>query len=214
MYMNRHYKKLIFSSLFLIALLSSVVYILQPKPFTPPDIQILDYPDEQDQGINQKIANVITDVRILKCNNYKCKVPGGYQQILPQLNYYTQKVSRTSMYSYYVIVKKQPIKSTTRAIVDLDIVPQDEDYEEVAGGTSELKLYKRSIVINMSKQIPKDLPLVRSIEALFGTNDLVDSREHHSTLHLSNDESIHPILSVFKLSQDKEKDFFEKKKSV
>ncbi|RLV89953.1 Protein SIA1 [Spathaspora sp. JA1] len=214
MYMNRHYKKLILSTLLLLGLLSSVFYILQPKPFSPPDIEILDLASNEEQRTNQQLTNIITDVSIIKCNKYSCKIPPGYHQIFPQLNYYDQKLKRTSIYSYYVAVKEESVESATRAIIDLSLTPQDEDYEEVVGGNTDFKLYQKSIIINMSNQLPKDMPLIRSIEVLFGTNDLLDSRDYHTSLHLSNDESIHPILSIFKLSMEEQHDFIENKKLI
>ncbi|CAK9441705.1 uncharacterized protein LODBEIA_P55730 [Lodderomyces beijingensis] len=79
----------------------------------------------------------------------------------------------------------------------------DEDNDSLMSTTAtNFKFYKQIKVTNTENPIKDDQQVLRGFDILFGSNDLVDSRKYHQSLHLTSHESIHPILSISMMSNN------------
>lgn len=172
---------------------------------------------------------IVTDLQLFKCRRYQTQVncdkdiPPGFVKLTPPLNRHIEEEKWIYDFDYYLIVKMSKFEETTRYIADISLEARP-GYEVVEskgmgkaktkggkknnnnddnddGGSNEIyRFYKKMAITNTENPIKQDQPVVRAVDILFGSNDLVDSRQFHQTLHLSKKERIHPILSVAKLS--------------
>lgn len=137
---------------------------------------------------------VVVDIDILKCLSKSCKVPDGYRKCQPALNTLSGHISLK--YNYYLIVKTENINRTTRILVDVDH-GNDGEVVDVDG----YRFNKRYIIVTPENPVPKDTTLIRDIDVLLGSNDLVDSRRHRQTVHLSSSEETHAALLVMRSTE-------------
>ncbi|CCG24094.1 hypothetical protein CORT_0E05100 [Candida orthopsilosis Co 90-125] len=214
MFINRHYIKLLatIATTSLLVLIYITVQAIQNTPI--PQNTLLKLQHDLETTINTK-NQLVSDVTIVKCRNIKfCQIPMGYVTINPSLTFYKYAKSESKKklyeYEYYLAVKLSSLDETTRVIAGLSLDRQD-GYEVVKVNNQEedrfIKLYKKFIINNTEQPLSRDTPVLRSIDVLFGSNDLIDSRKFHHTLHLSNEESVHPILSVCMMSQQEQEEY-------
>lgn len=206
MMFNKQYKKLMISLVGFITLTFVIHIFNSSSPTKSPDLSLFQAQQLQTPGFlptNKKAVQIISDFTVLKCNIYsKCNVPKGYIQLFPSLNYYHNSKIKTD---YYLIIKLLSIDQTTKIITDVTTTNKNDNdnsdsssssYEEIIIEPGKLSLYKKTQMVNVDQPIDDKLPILRSIDVLFGNNDLIDSRPHHKSLHLSNSESMHTILSL------------------
>lgn len=178
--------------------------LLTPNDPISPDLSLFQTQQLQNNKFiasNPKSIRVITDFSVLKCNLYrKCNIPKSYIQLFPNLNYYHNSKIKND---YYLIVRYQSLDEATKIITDISTTKVDDSYEEIKID-NQLTLYKKIVISNTQQPIASDLPILRSIDVLFGNNDLIDSRPYHSTLHLSNKDTIHTILSMNMMSLEQQ----------
>lgn len=226
MFINRHYIKLLISiaTTSLLVLIFITVQALQNTPI--PQNTLLKLQQQLETTIHAK-NQVISDVTIVKCRSFKfCQIPPGYVTVNPSMTFYKYaksdlKKKKLYEYEYYLAVKLLSLDETTRIISGLSL-EQHDGYEVVKVNDKEdnhfFKLYKKFIINNTEHPLPKDTPVLRSIDVLLGSNDLIDSRKFHQTLHLSTEESVHPILSISMMSinqyEEYQKQISQEAKSV
>ena len=200
---NKHYTKLI---IFIVScfIITIIFQLLTPNDPISPDLSLFKTQQLQNSKTNHyPLSNrIITDFNIIKCNIYtKCNIPKSYIQLFPNLNYYHNSKIKND---YYLIVKYQSLNEATKLITDISTVKIDDNYEEIKID-NQLSLFKKIVISNTQQQIGDNLPILRSIDILFGNNDLIDSRSYHNTLHLSKKDSIHTILSLNMMTLNQEK---------
>lgn len=215
MFINRHYIKLLttIATTSLLVLIYITVQSIQNTPI--PQNTLLKLQHDLETTISTK-NQLVSDVTIVKCRSFKfCQVPTGYIIINPSLTFYkfanSQLKKKLYDYEYYLAVKFSSLDKTTRVISGLSFDKQDDGYEVVKVNDKDddqfIKLHKKFVINNTEHPLPKDTPILRSIDVLFGSNDLIDSRKFRHTLHSSNDESIHPILSVSMMSIKEQEEY-------
>ncbi|KAI5967900.1 SIA1 [Candida margitis] len=220
MLINRHYIKLL--ATFAISSLFVLIYItVQSIQNTPiPQNTLLKLQHDLETTISTK-NQLISDLTIVKCRSFKfCQIPPGYVTINPSMTFYkyasaasattSQSKKKLYEYEYYLAVKLSTLDETTRIVSGLSLDKED-GYELIKVNGKEdhrfIKLYKKFVINNTEQPLSRDTPLLRSIDVLFGSNDLIDSRKFHRTLHLSNEEAVHPILSISMMSIQEQEEY-------
>ncbi|RCK60364.1 Protein SIA1 [Candida viswanathii] len=200
---NKHYTKLIIFILSCVSFSLLFQLLTSNKPISP-DLSLFQTQQLQNNKFipsNPKAIRIITDFSVIKCHLYtKCNIPKSYIQLLPNLNYYHNSKIKND---YYLIVKYQSLDEATKVITDISTTKNDDSYEEIKID-DQLTLYKKVVISNTQQPVAQDLPILRSIDVLFGNNDLIDSRPYHNTLHLSNSDTIHTILSLNMMSLEQQ----------
>ncbi|KAI3403285.2 SIA1 [Candida oxycetoniae] len=208
--MNRHYTKLLVSTIlisFILVFTYCTIHLIfkNKNAFTLNELlrSQLDL-----QNLIKTQNQIITDLDIVKCNKLiKCNIPLGYVRLNPSLSYHQTKGGNTNekkkMYysEYYLVAKLQDIREATKFISDI-VMEQKEGYELVGNGKGGFKFYKKLERNNIESPIMDSTKVLRSVDILFGSNDLIDLRANHKTLHFTHDDSIHTILSISLMSQD------------
>ncbi|KAK6457060.1 Metallo-dependent phosphatase-like protein [Scheffersomyces xylosifermentans] len=199
----KSFRKLLYFSLISVTIIAIYAY-LATSAIKYPDVELL----RQTAATKTELDTIISDVQLIKCFMHSCKAPEGYTKLEPPINYYEASVDSSATGKlttplYFISVKKQRIDASTKILTDLTFEkPNGDDFEVIE--IDRYKLFKKYCITNISSPIPKDLPLVHSIDVLFGSNDLIDSRLHHYSVHSNKfSEDIHPIISLFKLSTNK-----------
>lgn len=147
---------------------------------------------------NDDLNLVITDLDVMKCVLRNCKVPSGFTKLQPPLNHH--RLGQVNLkYIYYVVVKKQNINQATKILTGINLEGPGENV--VIDGFSFFKSYT---IVNPANPVPQDLPLVRNVDVLFGSNDMADSRKWWNQVHLSRGNEIHPIISLMSLSAEQQ----------
>ncbi|KAL6451703.1 SIA1 Protein SIA1 [Candida maltosa Xu316] len=189
---NKHYKKLIIFILICISFSFLFHSLTSNKPLSP-DSSLL----KSQTSLSTKISTttnqlsnsnqIITDFTIIKCNHLysknKCNnIPKSYIQLSP--NEATKIITDIS-------TNKKSLESESNEIEGFDYEIEEVQIDENSS------LFKKKIIIsNLKNPLNDNIPILRSIDILFGNNDLIDSRLYHKTLHLSSSDSIHTILSL------------------
>lgn len=205
-FIPKSYRKVLVT-IFLALTMVLIYSYLRASTAVYPDVKLLQNNFDQP---HTKLGTVITDIKIIKCYYRNCKAPVGYSKIQPPMNYYETTVdssATTKLTSplYYIVIKEQPVDTATNILLDLtfDKPKDDAGFELIK--SDNYQLYKKFFSTNIKNPIPSDLPLVHSLDLLFGSNDLIDSRVNHFSVHSSmTEEKIHPIISMFKLPQSKQ----------
>ncbi|KAI5957738.1 SIA1 [Candida theae] len=214
MFINRHYIKLLatIATSSLLILIYITVQAIQNTPI--PQSTLLKLQHELETTIHAS-NSVVSDVTIVKCRSFKfCKVPAGYTTINPSLTFYKYATGKSQKklyeHEYYLALKLSSLDETTRIIAGLSL-ENHEGYEVIKVNDNEddrfFKLYKKYTINNPETPLSRDSPVLRSVDVLFGSNDLIDSRLFHHTLHLSNEEAVHPILSISMMSIEQQEEY-------
>ncbi|KAI5964087.1 SIA1 [Candida pseudojiufengensis] len=208
MMVNRHYSKLIVLITASFSILGIYLFVQSIKPTILSQTNLLNYQlNLQDNLLNND--QIISDIEIFKCRKFSknCdnEIPSNFRLIRPSLKYYESK-SNSNYYNkdfykfdYYLGIEIKRIEDTNTILEDLSLTPKD-GYEEVK--LDEFIIYKKNYILDGKKQIPKDLSIIRSIDILFGSKELIDSRPNYTTLHLIDSDKIHPIISFKKVTKD------------
>ncbi|KAK6197348.1 Metallo-dependent phosphatase-like protein [Scheffersomyces amazonensis] len=158
---------------------------------------------------------VIEDISTIKCySESACKVPKGYQRILPPINYYEKSSSNTlksaTMSNEYLIIKYNPSKEVSKLLIDLSFEPfSSDDTEDDEIEVKELPLNNNKYTLfakfHIGKKISSDTVIIHTLDLLFGTDELHDERPYFQSIHPPNlDNKNHDDIE--KRTESSEKD--------
>ncbi|KAI5956470.1 SIA1 [Candida jiufengensis] len=203
MMINRHYLKLLVTITLSFLILFFYIILQQIKPnIISQDALLVDQMHLYEFLNGEK--QIISDLEIFKCRKFsqKCdeNIPNEFILLRPPLNYHYPKSNKDFYkFDYYLGVKFAKIDGSSQYLENLSLIKKD-GYKEVT--LDDFTIYKKVLVTNAGKPLPDDVSIIRSMDILFGSNDFIDSRPNHEALHLSDDNSINPIISFERVTKN------------